>query len=138
MKLSIIIVSYNVKDYLRQCLRSIYRSNLDTISFEIIIIDNDSHDGTIKEIEKDFNKVIFWSAELFYSGFLRELSELFWLFYYDFYTFNVPFYKINSKFKKFKKLNQFEYLLDSFYILFQAEPTCDIFIIKVTIFMRCL
>jgi len=59
MKLSIIIVSYNVKDYLRQCLRSIYRSNLDTISFEIIIIDNDSHDGTIKEIEKDFNKVIF-------------------------------------------------------------------------------
>ena len=73
--------------------------------------------------KKDFNKVIFWSAELFYSGFLRELSELFWLFYYDFYTFNVPFYKINSKFKKFKKLNQFEALLESFYILFQAEPT---------------
>ena len=79
--------------------------------------------------KKDFNKVIFWSAELFYSGFLRELSELFWLFYYDFYTFNVPFYKINSKFKKFKKLNQFESLLESFYILFQAEPTCEIFII---------
>jgi len=80
--------------------------------------------------KKDFNKVIFWSAELFYSGFLRELSELFWLFYYDFYTFNVPFYKINSKFKKFKNLNQFEALLESFYILFQAEPTCDMFIIN--------
>ena len=39
MKLSVIIVSYNVKDYLKQCIRSIYRSDLDANLFEIIIID---------------------------------------------------------------------------------------------------
>ena len=59
MKLSIIIVSYNVKDYLRQCLRSIYRSDLNNNSFEVIIIDNDSHDGTIEDLTKDFKEVKF-------------------------------------------------------------------------------
>jgi hypothetical protein len=79
--------------------------------------------------KKDFNKVIFWSAELFYSGFLRELSEVIWKFYYDFYAFNLPFYKINSRFIKFKKTNHFESLLELLYILFQSESTCEIFII---------
>ena len=55
---------------------------------------------------KDFNKVIFWSSELFYSGFLRELSELVWKIYYDFYALNIPFYKINSRVIKFKKTNK--------------------------------
>ena len=39
MKLSIIIVSYNVSSYLRQCLLSIYQSN-QFGSFEVIVIDN--------------------------------------------------------------------------------------------------
>ena len=59
MKLSIVIVSYNVKDYLRQCLRSIYRSDLNDDSFEVIIIDNDSHDGTVEDLSKDFKEVKF-------------------------------------------------------------------------------
>ena len=59
MKLSIIIVSYNVKDYLRQCLRSIYNTDLKEDSFEIIVIDNDSYDGTCKELTEDFDRVIF-------------------------------------------------------------------------------
>ena len=58
MKLSIIIVSYNVKDYLKQCIRSIYRSDLNSNLFEIIVIDNDSHDGTVKEIKDNFNNII--------------------------------------------------------------------------------
>ena len=58
MKLSIIIVSYNVKDYLKQCIRSIYRSDLDSNLFEIIVVDNDSHDGTVKEIKDNFNNII--------------------------------------------------------------------------------
>ena len=78
---------------------------------------------------KDFNKVIFWSSELFYSGFLRELSELVWKIYYDFYALNIPFYKINSRVIKFKKTKNYESLLGIFYILFQDEPTCEIFII---------
>ena len=58
MKLSVIIVSYNVKDYLRQCIRSIYNSNLDKNLFEIIVVDNDSHDNSIQELKNNFSKVI--------------------------------------------------------------------------------
>ena len=58
MKLSIIIVSYNVKDYVKQCIRSIYNSTLDSSSYEIIVVDNDSHDGTVRELKKSFPKLI--------------------------------------------------------------------------------
>ena len=57
-KLSIVIVSYNVKDYLMQCIRSIYRSNLDKNLYEIIVVDNDSHDGSIDFLESKFNKIL--------------------------------------------------------------------------------
>ena len=57
MKLSIVIVSYNVKDYIKQCIRSILRSNLPKSSFEIIIIDNDSYDGTVQDIKKSFDNI---------------------------------------------------------------------------------
>ena len=45
MKLSIIIVSYNVKSYLRQCLKSIFTSK-GLSKLEVIIIDNHSFDGS--------------------------------------------------------------------------------------------
>lgn len=45
MKLSIIIVSYNVRDYLLQCLDSLNRA-LNGIDAEIIVVDNHSKDST--------------------------------------------------------------------------------------------
>jgi len=45
MDISIIIVNYNVKDFLAQCLSSL-RNALDGMESEIIIIDNDSQDGS--------------------------------------------------------------------------------------------
>ena len=56
-KISIIIVSYNVKDYLMQCIRSIYRSNINKDLYEIIVVDNDSHDGSINLLENKFNGI---------------------------------------------------------------------------------
>lgn len=47
--LSIIIVSYNTKDLLKECVESIYKTVGD-LSFEIIIVDNASGDGTKEEI----------------------------------------------------------------------------------------
>jgi GT2 family glycosyltransferase len=47
--LSIIIVSYNTKGVLKECVESIFRTVGD-LSFEIIIVDNASTDGTDKEL----------------------------------------------------------------------------------------
>ncbi len=51
MDLSIIIVSYNTKELLKECVESIYKT-ANNISFEVIIIDNASSDGTIDEISR--------------------------------------------------------------------------------------
>jgi O-antigen biosynthesis protein len=53
MDLSVIIVSFNVRDYLRQCLNSV-KSATDNIDCEIFVVDNSSEDGTIKMIEDEF------------------------------------------------------------------------------------
>lgn len=80
--------------------------------------------------QKDFNKVIFWSTELFTSGF--AISELSWQLYYDFYALysNIPLYKLNCKFLHFNKTNDFTSLLQFLHILFQSEPYCETFIIN--------
>ncbi|PXV64690.1 GT2 family glycosyltransferase [Dysgonomonas alginatilytica] len=53
MKLSIIIVNYNVKYFLEQCLNSILASNI-AFSYEIIIVDNNSTDGSIEYLKSNF------------------------------------------------------------------------------------
>jgi hypothetical protein len=82
--------------------------------------------------KKDFNKVIFWSTEIYQSGFVRELSEFIWQLYYDFYALysNVPLYKLKCKYLHFNKTNDFTHLLQFLHILFQSDPYCDIFIVN--------
>ncbi|MBK8506952.1 MAG: glycosyltransferase [Saprospiraceae bacterium] len=53
MKLSIIIVNYNVKYFLRQLLQSI-QASVTNFRFEIIVVDNASSDGSVIFLEKDF------------------------------------------------------------------------------------
>jgi GT2 family glycosyltransferase len=52
LDLSIIILVYNARGYLANCIKSIEESNLKGISYEIIIVDNVSEDGSIEEIEE--------------------------------------------------------------------------------------
>lgn len=52
-KLSVIIVSYNVKHYVAQCLSSLEKA-LKGIDAEVIVVDNHSVDGTIKYITPRF------------------------------------------------------------------------------------
>ena len=51
--ISIIIVNYNVKDYLANCLQSIRDSKYDG-NIDIIVIDNDSYDGSSSMIRDRF------------------------------------------------------------------------------------
>lgn len=56
MQLSIIIVTWNVKDLLKKCLHSIYQ-HTQGIDFEIIVIDNASKDNTVLMIVQEFPEV---------------------------------------------------------------------------------
>ncbi len=58
MDVSIIIVNYNTKDLLVNCLNSIYEKTKDVL-FEIIIVDNASIDGSEEMIKNDFKEVVF-------------------------------------------------------------------------------
>src|SRR3989339_1122584 len=55
-ELSIVIVSWNVKDLLKNCLDSIYKHQGD-LSLEIIVVDNASKDSTINMIKDNFPQV---------------------------------------------------------------------------------
>ncbi len=56
MDLSIIIVSWNVRDHLRACLQSIY-DHTDGVTFEVFVVDNDSHDGSADMVAENFSQV---------------------------------------------------------------------------------
>jgi len=56
MKLSIIIVSWNVKDLLRENLESIFQ-NKPGFEFEVFLVDNNSEDGTVEMVRKNFPQV---------------------------------------------------------------------------------
>ncbi len=53
MDLSIIIVSYNVQDYVRECLTSIF-AQPPQLAFEVIVVDNVSRDRTVEIVQEEF------------------------------------------------------------------------------------
>ena len=57
MDVSIIIVNYNTRELLQDCLESIYRHTMD-INFEVIVSDNGSEDGSIEMLKQDFPQVV--------------------------------------------------------------------------------
>lgn len=56
MKLSIIIVSWNVKEDLRDCLRSV-EENRPSCEYEVVVVDNASTDGTARMVTCDFPQI---------------------------------------------------------------------------------
>lgn len=56
MDLSIIIVNYNVKYFLKQCIHSVERA-IKNIDAEIFVVDNKSTDGSVAMVEKFFPTV---------------------------------------------------------------------------------
>lgn len=58
MKLSVIIVSYNVKHYLYQCLDSVYRAAHD-LDAEVYVVDNHSRDDSVAFLQQRYGEVNF-------------------------------------------------------------------------------
>jgi GT2 family glycosyltransferase len=75
MDISIIIVSWNVKKELSQCLSHLFLSQTN-FSFEVFVVDNGSHDGSAEMVAEDFPeaKSIANSGNL---GFARAVNQAF-------------------------------------------------------------
>lgn len=56
MKLSVIIVNYNVRAYLEQCLRTVFEA-LKGIDGDVFVVDNQSTDGSVEMVREKFPKV---------------------------------------------------------------------------------
>jgi hypothetical protein len=54
--LSVVVVSFNGKDYLRRCLASLLE-HTKGVSFEAIVVDNASRDGSAQMVEDEFPQV---------------------------------------------------------------------------------
>ena len=58
MRLSVIVVNWNVKDLLHACVESLYRETaLPAEQFEIFVVDNDSSDGSVEMVRECFPNV---------------------------------------------------------------------------------
>jgi GT2 family glycosyltransferase len=62
VKLSIIIVNYNVKYFLKQCLASVLGSEQtladgEKLELDVWVVDNDSVDGSVEMVKKDFPQI---------------------------------------------------------------------------------
>ena len=53
MKLSVVIVSYNVRDYLENCLQSVSRA-LEGIEGEVFVVDNHSDDDSVETVRSHY------------------------------------------------------------------------------------
>jgi len=55
--ISIVIVSYNVREFVHNCLKSVYEFFDKTIVKEVILVDNNSNDNTVEFVAKEFPEV---------------------------------------------------------------------------------
>lgn len=75
MDLSIIIVNWNSREYLRNCISSIFRSK-PNLKYEIVVIDCASYDGCKEMLRKDYPEVRFIQSKN-NLGFGRANNEAF-------------------------------------------------------------
>ncbi|HZK07281.1 MAG TPA: glycosyltransferase [Bacteroidales bacterium] len=57
MKLSIVVVNYNVKYFLEQCLHSVFKAS-EHVETEVFVVDNRSVDGSVQMVREKFPQVI--------------------------------------------------------------------------------
>jgi len=73
MDVSVIVVNWNTRDLLAQCLRSVY-DTMGDLDFEVIVVDNGSTDGSVEMVRRDFAQVqIIANAEN--VGFVRANNQ---------------------------------------------------------------
>jgi GT2 family glycosyltransferase len=56
LDVSVVIVSWNTRDILRNCLRSVFEQTRE-VSFDVCVVDNNSHDGSSEMVRAEFPEV---------------------------------------------------------------------------------
>ena len=72
-----------------------------------------------------FDEVVFWSNELFSSGYIDELWNLIYKIYYNFYAIIYP--KYERKINKLSKIPTLESILNCLCILYYSKINTDVF-----------
>lgn len=77
MDVSVIIVSWNTKEFLRRLLLSIYKHTAG-LTFEILVVDNASHDGSVEMVRSEFPEVqlLPYPANLGFSRANNKAAEV--------------------------------------------------------------
>lgn len=60
---SIIVVSFNTRDLLRECIQTL-EAQAGGVNYELIVVDNNSHDGSADMVEQEFPKARLIRSEL--------------------------------------------------------------------------
>ena len=71
--LSICIVTYQARDYLKACLTSLYEST-SLLRLEVIVVDNGSRDGTASMLAEEFPKISIIRNET-NTGYTRPMNQ---------------------------------------------------------------
>jgi GT2 family glycosyltransferase len=74
MKIGIIIINYNGKELVKNCLNSIINSNLSGLEKDVIVVDNGSNDGSVELLEKKYKNIILIKLD-YNSGFCKANNQ---------------------------------------------------------------
>ena len=72
--LSVIIVSYNVRYYLDQCIQSVWEAAED-LSIEVIVVDNQSSDDSVSYIQEKYKDQVILIANTVNTGFSKANNQ---------------------------------------------------------------
>lgn len=66
--LGIIICNFNKVEYLKGCLRTLYKSNFEKLSYDVIVVDNASTDESVEFVKKNYPSIILLQNETNIGG----------------------------------------------------------------------
>ena len=59
MDISVIIVNYDSKEFVLECIKSIKLADFGNLSYEIIVVDNDLEDGIGEALKQNYSEIVF-------------------------------------------------------------------------------
>ncbi len=76
-------------------------------------------------LKPSFKESLFWASEIYYSGYHKDIWELLWKIYYDFFAIRNPKFekKIKRAYKKWKKESNIEQLIIVINLLYHSSTS---------------